>query len=177
MKDIKENVRVNERIRAKKIRVIDHEGKQVGILSLEEALKKAEEYNLDLVEVSPKSEPPVCRIMDYGKYKYMLNKKAQEARKKQSVVQIKEIKLRPKTDAHDIQFKIKHIKRFLEDGAKAKVTIIFRGREITHPDIGKGVLQKIYEEVKNTAALEQEPRLEGRNMVMILSPVKKVAGC
>lgn len=173
MKDIKDNIRVNERIRAKKVRVIDQEGKQIGILSLEEALKKAEEYNLDLVEVSPNSDPPVCKIMDYGRYRYMLNKKAQEARKKQAVVQIKEIKLRPKTDAHDIQCKVKHIKRFLEDGAKTKVAIIFRGREITHPDIGKGVLEKVYEGVKGIATLEQEPRLEGRSMVMVLSPVKK----
>ncbi len=141
-------------------------------MSLEEALRKAEEYGLDLVEVAPHAKPPVCKIMDYGKYKYMLSKKAQEARKKQTLIQVKEIKLRPKTDVHDLQVKERHIKRFLEDGAKVKVTIRFRGREITHPEIAEGILYKMYEGLKDLAVMEQSPRFEGRTMTMLLSPKK-----
>ncbi len=142
-------------------------------MSRDEALRIAKDDELDLVEVSPNSNPPVCKIMDFGKYKYTQNKKAHEAKKKQSVVQLKEIKLRPKTDVHDIQFKVKHIRRFLEEGSKTKVTIRFRGREVTHPDIGKNVLNKVLEEVEDIAVLEQKPWMEsGRTMVMVLSPRK-----
>ncbi len=173
MNGIKDKVRVNERIKAPMVRVIDSDGTQLGIMSSLEALARAKDYNLDLVEVSPKADPPVCKIMDYGKYKYLQSKKAHEAKKKQTIIQIKEIKLRPRTDKHDIEFKVKHIRKFLEDGAKTKVTIFFRGRERTHPDIGRGVLERVYDMVKDIAVIEQEPKMEGRNMFMILSSKKE----
>lgn len=176
MKGIKDTLRVNREIRAREVRVIDTNGKQLGIMSLEEALRKAKEYDLDLVEVAPNAKPPVCKILDYGKYKYMMSKKAQEAKKKQSLIQIKEIKLRPKTDIHDLQVKERHIRRFLKDGAKVKVTIRFRGREITHPEIAEEILKKMHENIKDLAIIEQEPRFEGRTMTMLLSPKKGKGG-
>lgn len=145
----------------------------IGILPLKEAIVSAEQSGLDLVEVSPNADPPVCRIMDYGKYKYQISKKAHEAKKKQTVIHIKEIKMTPKTDNHDFDFKIKHIKRFLEDGNKAKVNIVFKGREITHTELGHEMLARVAEEIKDIGIIEQHPRLEGKSMTMIIAPAGK----
>ena len=176
MSGIVKDVRVNRGIRAKEVRVIDPEGKQLGILPLAEALRAAVNFELDLVEVSPKSEPPVCRIMDYGKFKYQQSKKAHEAKKKQAVVHIKEVKMRPKTEEHDFQFKLRHIERFLKEGNKTKVTIVFRGREMTHLDLGKNMLIRITEGTKEWGRVEQAPKLEGRNFTMILTPIQTQKG-
>ncbi len=155
------------------VRLIDPDGEQLGILSIKEALEAAKERELDLVEVSPNSKPPVCRIMDFGKYKYEQKKRLQETKKKQSIVQMKEIKLRPKIDEHDFQFKLRHIKRFLGEGNKAKITVIFRGREIVHKDRGRAILERVAEEVKELGTIDLGPKLEGRNLVMVLSPTHK----
>jgi translation initiation factor IF-3 len=166
------DVRINREIRAREVRVIDPDGKQLGVLPLVEALRLAANVELDLVEVSSKTDPPVCRIMDYGKFKYQQSKKAHDARKKQAVVHIKEVKMRPKTEEHDLQFKVKHIERFLKEGDKIKVTVVFRGREITFPEQGRNLLGRIRELVKEWGKVEQDPRFEGRNCVMILSPIQ-----
>jgi translation initiation factor IF-3 len=152
--------------------VINSDGEQLGILPVSDALRMAEEQGLDLVEVSPKAVPPVCRIMDYGKYKYLQKKKAAEANRNATKSMLKEVKLRPKTDEHDFQFKLDHIKRFLEEGHKAKVTIMFRGREIVHQEIGKNHLDRMAKSVVESGigVVESTPRLEGRNMTMILAP-------
>lgn len=150
--------------------MIDSEGKQLGIFSIKEALKMAEDMNLDLVEVAPQAEPPVCKLMDYGKYKYQISKKIQEARKKQTVIEVKEVKLRPSTEDHDLQFKINHIKRFLSQGNKAKVSVIFRGREIVHTEIGRNLLERVYQEVKDIGIIEQMPKMEGKTLTMIITP-------
>ncbi len=142
----------------------------MGILSLQEALLLAESTQLDLVEVSPTAVPPVCRIMDFGKFKYQQSKKLQEAKKKQVQVQLKEVKLRPKTDEHDLQFKIKHVRRFLEEGNKAKISVVFRGREITHMELGQAALDKFVNELQDIALIEVRPKMEGRNMYIIVSP-------
>ncbi|MDP2967787.1 MAG: translation initiation factor IF-3 [Deltaproteobacteria bacterium] len=165
------DVRINREIRAREVRVIDSEGKQLGILPLVEALRVAANADLDLVEVSPKSEPPVCRIMDFGKFKYQQSKKAHDAKKKQAVVHLKEVKLRAKTEEHDLEFKLRHIERFLKEGNKTKVTIIFRGREITHSDLGKQMMGRIAEKAKEWGKIEQPAKFEGRNYVMILAPL------
>jgi translation initiation factor IF-3 len=165
------DVRINREIRAKEVRVIDPEGKQLGILPVVEALRAAANFELDLVEVSPKSEPPVCRIMDYGKFKYQQSKKAHDAKKKQAVVHIKEVKMRPKTEEHDYQFKLRHIERFLKEGNKTKITIVFRGRELAHPDLGRNMMGRITEESKEWGKVEQPPRFEGRNFTMVLTPL------
>jgi translation initiation factor IF-3 len=161
---------INWDIKAPEVRVIDAEGKQVGILPLKEAMKIAEEKGLDLVEVAPNSKPPVCRVMNYGKYKYQQNKRIQEARKHQTVIHVKEVKVRPRTEEHDFQFKLGHVKRFLDEGNKVKISVLFRGREIAHPEFGKEMLNRFVEGVKDLTVIEQGPRLEGRNMVMILAP-------
>jgi len=161
---------INLEIRAPEVRVIDGEGKQLGILSVKEAIRIAQEQGLDLVEVAPGAAPPVCRIMNYGKYKYQQNKRSQEAKKHQTVIQVKEVKLRPRTEDHDFQFKLAHVKRFLSEGDKVKISLLFRGREIAHPEFGRDMLNRILKEVKDQTVLEQAPRLEGRNMVMILAP-------
>lgn len=161
---------MNQKIRAREVRVIDPDGKQIGIIPTPKALEAAAEAGLDLVEVSPNANPPVCKIMDYGRYRYEQTKKKQEAKKKQSTFQLKEIKVRPKTGEHDLQVKIGHIKKFLEKKDKVKVTVMFRGREITLSDLGRAVLEKIVEETKEMAMLEQEPKFEGRILVMILAP-------
>jgi len=150
--------------------VIAQDGAQLGVLPLKKALELALKEELDLVEVAPNADPPVCKIMDYGKFKYQQNKRTQEAKKKQTVIQVKEIKVRPKTDEHDLQVKIRHIKRFLGEKDKAKVTILFRGREIAYADQGYKVLDRIKEELKEDAVVEQAPKMEGRNMIMILAP-------
>ena len=159
-------------IRTDKVRVIAPDGEQLGIITTDDALRRAEDFGLDLVEVAPTAEPPVCRIMDYGKFKYQQSKKAHDARKKQSVMHIKEVKVSPKTADHDVQNKVKDIKRFLENGDKAKVTMIFRGREITYTEIGRKILDKIALEIVDIGTVEQKPTLEGRNMVMIIAPQK-----
>lgn len=161
---------MNEKIRAPEVRVIGHDGAQLGILPIRKALELATQEHLDLVEVAPGADPPVCKIMDYGKFKYQQNKRSQEAKKKQTVIQVKEIKIRPKTDEHDLQVKLKHIKRFLAQKDKAKVTILFRGREIAYSDQGMKVLERIREELKDEIVVEQQPKMEGRNMIMILAP-------
>lgn len=172
MRLIPRDVRINREIRAREVRVIDPEGKQLGILPLTEALRAAAIVELDLVEVAAKSEPPVCRIMDYGKFKYQMSKKAHDAKKKQAVVHVKEVKMRPKTEEHDFQFKVRNVERFLKEGNKIKITIVFRGRELAHPDLGRNMISRIAEGVKEWGKIEQEPRFEGRNFVMILAPVQ-----
>ncbi|OGP96184.1 MAG: translation initiation factor IF-3 [Deltaproteobacteria bacterium RBG_16_47_11] len=169
---IGKDVRINREIRAKEVRVIDPEGKQLGILAVSEALRLATNVELDLVEVSSKSEPPVCRIMDYGKFKYQQSKKAHDAKKKQAVVHLKEVKMRPKTEEHDFQFKLRHIERFLKEGNKTKVTVVFRGRELAHPDLGRNMLSRITEEAKEWGKVEQGPKFEGRNFIMVLTPLQ-----
>ena len=156
--------------------MIDPDGKQLGIMSLDDALNTASQMDLDLVEVANKSDPPVCRIMDYGKFKYQQSKKSQESRKKQVTIQLKEVKLRPKTDEHDFQFKVRHMERFLKEGNKAKVSVLFRGREILHPDIGEKILTRVIELTKEWGVVEQSPKFEGRTMVMVLAPIQSVKG-
>jgi len=167
---IVKEVAINWEIKAPEVRVIESDGKQLGVLPVKEAIKIAEERGLDLVEVAPNSQPPVCRIMNYGKYKYQQSKRTQEARKHQTVIRIKEVKVRPRTEEHDFQFKLRHVKRFLDEGNKVKISILFRGREIAHPEFGKELLNRFIEGVKDVIVIEQSPRLEGRNMVMILAP-------
>ncbi len=166
-------MRANNRIRALEVRLIDPDGEQLGVFPIKEALANANERGLDLVEVSPNSKPPVCRIMDFGKYKYQQKKRLQEARKKQSIVQIKELKLRPKIDEHDFQFKLRHIERFLGEGNKAKITVIFRGREIAHKELGRAILDRLVKETKELGTIDMGPKQEGRNLVMVLSPIHK----
>jgi translation initiation factor IF-3 len=149
------------------------EGEPLGIMTLTDALAAAEVQQLDLVEVSPTAAPPVCRIMDYGKFKYQQSKKQQEARKKQVQVQLKEVKLRPKTDEHDLQFKVKHVRRFLEEGNKAKIAVVFRGREITHMEIGQAILERIAADLEEVAIIEFKPKMEGRSLYMIVAPKVK----
>lgn len=148
------------------------EGKQLGILSLADALEEAARVGQDLVEVAPNSTPPVCRIMDYGKFRYQQSKKLQIARKSQTVIQVKEIRLRPKTEEHDLDVKIKHIKRFLEENSKVKITMMFRGREIAYTDLGRTIMERIKEALEDGCTIEQQPRLEGRSMVMVVTPKK-----
>ncbi|MEJ2168375.1 MAG: translation initiation factor IF-3 [Desulfobacterales bacterium] len=163
-------VNINNEIRAREVRVIDPDGNQIGIVPTRQALETAVEFGLDLVEVSPNANPPVCKIMDYGRYRYEQTKKKQEAKKKQSTFQVKEIKVRPKTGEHDLQTKIGHIKKFLEKKDKVKVTMIFRGREITLSQLGMSVLEKVAEETEELAVIEQSPKMEGRSLIMILAP-------
>jgi translation initiation factor IF-3 len=160
---------VNERIRVREIRVIDDTGTQLGIMPPPQALAIARSRGLDLVEVAAAATPPVCRIMDFGKYQYQEQKRAREARKHQKVIEVKEIKFRPKVDEHDYLFKKKHIERFLEDGDKVKATIFFRGREMAHPEIGLRILQRLLEELAEVAVPENMPRREGNTMHVILS--------
>lgn len=161
-------------IKVKDVRVIAADGEQLGIIDTREAIKKAEELGLDLVEVAPMAKPPVCRIMDFGKYKYELAKKAHESKKHQSVIVVKEIKLRPRTDDHDVQFKTANIKRFLGEGNKVKVTVMFRGREMAHTSHGRALLERILADLQNEVTVEQSPRMEGRNMTMMLGAKAKV---
>lgn len=155
------------------MRVVDDEGTQLGIMATSEALALAQSKGYDLVEVSPNADPPVCRIMDYGKFKYEQQKRQQEAKKKQTVIQVKEVKFRPKTDEHDYQTKLKHIRRFLEDGDRCKVAVFFRGREIVHKDRGQAMLDRVVVDTQDIAKLEQAALAEGRTLVMMLTPVKK----
>ncbi len=159
-------------IRVKEVRVITSEGEQLGVMQTRDAIRKAEETGLDLVEVAPTANPPVCRIMDFGKYKYEMSKKAHDSRKHQTVITVKEIKLRPRTDDHDVNFKLNNIKRFIAEGDKVKVTIMFRGREMAHPEQGRALLEQIVKEMESEALVEQHPRMEGRNMFLMLGPKK-----
>ena len=165
--------RVNERIRVPRVRVVGADGQQIGIITTEEALKLAEEQDLDLVEVAAQADPPVCRIMDYGKYKYEQAVRQREARKKQSLVIVKEMKMRPKIDKHDYETKKGHVVRFLRQGAKVKVTIMFRGREMIHQELGTRLLDQLAEDVSEIAKVETTPKLDGRNMTMVLTPLKE----
>lgn len=162
--------RINHRIRAPELRVIDPEGEQLGILDLDDALDRAEEFGLDLVEVAPQARPPVCRIMDYGKYKYQQKKRSAEARKKSSRVELKEVKLRPKTDTHDFETKVRKARAFLAEGNKVKFTVMFRGREITHPEIAYDMMDRAADDLEDVATVEQDAKMEGRNMTMMLTP-------
>ena len=173
-----DRVRVNERIRVREVRVIDETGQQLGIMPPQQALTIARQKGLDLVEVSATAVPPVCRIMDYGRYQYMEQKRARQAKKHQRTIEIKEIKFRPKVDEHDYQIKKKHIERFIADGDKVKATVFFRGREIAHPEIGRRILERLLGELGELAIAETMPRLEGNQMSTILSQrpgQKKVA--
>ncbi|MCH7893331.1 MAG: translation initiation factor IF-3 [Proteobacteria bacterium] len=166
-------VRRNDEISASQVRVIDADGEQAGILDLEDAKQKAYDLGLDLVEVSPNAEPPVCRIMDFGKYLFEQNKKAHSARKNQRTVHVKEIKFRPGTDEGDYQVKMKNLVKFLTQGDKTKVTLRFRGREMAHKDLGRKLLERVRNDLEEIMVVEQMPQLEGRQMVMVLAPKKK----
>ena len=163
--------RANERIRSLDVQVIGSEGNNLGAMPLNKAIELAKQENLDLIEISPNANPPVCKIMDMGKYKYDLQKKANLAKKKQKVVSLKEIKLRPGTEAHDYNFKIKNAKKFISKGDKVKFTVKFKGREMQHTDLGKDLMNRIIEETKDVAKVESEPTFEGRQMVMIIQPI------
>jgi translation initiation factor IF-3 len=162
--------RTNRRIKAREVRVIGPEGEQLGVLPIEQALARAQELGMDLVEVSPMAKPPVCKIMDYGKFKYLEKKKQNEAKKKQVVVQLKEVKLRPRTEEHDYDVKLKKVREFLGEANKARITVMFRGREMSHRELGQKVLQRVIEDLRDVAIIESAPRMEGRQMFMILAP-------
>jgi translation initiation factor IF-3 len=164
---------INAEIRAKEVRLIDQHGEQVGIMAIRDALAQAEAAAMDLVEISPEAEPPVCRIMDYGKFVFELKQKKKEAKKKQHQVQIKEIKLRPGTEEADYQVKLRSIVRFLEEGDKAKITLRFRGREMAHQELGMKQLQRIEIDLAEIGAVEQHPKMEGKMMTMLIGPKKK----
>lgn len=167
-------LRINEQIRVREVRLIDEEGNQKGIIPTKEALVMAHEANLDLVEIAPQSNPPVCKILDYGKYRFEMEKKLRDSKKKQKLLKLKEIRMQPKIDDHDLDFKSKHIKEFLAEGNKVKVTIRFRGRELAHTELGLEVLNEILQKLDNEYVLDKPPLMEGRSMSMTLSPkVKK----
>jgi translation initiation factor IF-3 len=160
---------VNDQIRVQNVRLISPEGEQIGVVTTQEALKKAENFGLDLVEVSPNAKPPVCRIMDYGKYKYEQSKKEKISKKKQHTIIVKELRLRPRTDDHDLETKIRHARKFIEQRNKVKFTILFKGREMAYQDMGTNLLSRIQEMLEDIAKLDMEPKMEGRRMIMILS--------
>jgi translation initiation factor IF-3 len=166
------DLRVNERIRVREVRLIDENGEQLGVQPTPDALRIARERGLDLVEVAPMATPPVCRLMDYGRFKYEQTKKERDARKNSTKVELKEVRLRPKTDDHDIAFKTRNVQRFLEEGDKVKVTLLFRGREMAHPQIGRHILETVAEQVRSLGQVERMPLMEGRTMTMIISPLK-----
>ncbi len=161
--------RVNRRIRIPQIRVINDDGEQLGVLATSEALAMAEDRGLDLVEISPKARPPVCKIMDYGKYMYQLNKRAKEAKKRQHVTVVKEVKMRPKIEPHDYDFKVRHAREFLAAGDKVKMTVIFRGRELAHKELGRRLMERAIEDLEDAANVEVAIRSEGRSMIMVLA--------
>jgi len=166
----KDGPRVNEEIRVREVQLIDQTGHNHGPVDIRLAIEKAQEAGLDLVEIAPNSSPPVCKILDYGKYKYQAQKKAAEARKKQKVVEVKEIKLRPMIDDHDYDVKMRAMQRFFEEGDKVKITLRFRGREMAHQELGTALLNRVKEDTLKFAKVEQEPRFEGRQMIMVLAP-------
>lgn len=164
--------RVNERIRIREVRLIDEEGNQVGIIATRDALEMARNRGLDLVEVAPNAIPPVCRLMDYGKFRYEQSRKERESRKNQHVVELKEVRIRPKIDDHDLETKGRQAAKFLDHGDKVKMTVTFRGREMAHPDLGKALLDQLIELLRTHGTVEQAPRLEGRAMSVIMNPLK-----
>lgn len=166
----KDTLRVNEEIRVREVRVVSSKGEQLGIMVTREAIRIAAEQQLDLVEVAPTAKPPVCRIMDFGKYKYEQQKRDKETKKKQKIVTLKEVKLRPGIEDHDFGVKLKNAQRFLADGDKVKITIMFRGRELSHPELGRQLLNKMADLLKDTVNVERDPKLEGKNMIMIVAP-------
>lgn len=161
---------MNEEIRAREVRLVSSTNEQLGVMTLRDALRLAGEQQLDLVEVAPTAKPPVCRIMDFGKFRFEQQKREKEVKKKQKVVSVKEVKLRPNIEDHDFHVKLKNAQRFIADGDKVKVTIMFRGRELTHPELGREVLLRMAEELKDAVTVEREPKLEGKNMIMIVAP-------
>lgn len=174
-KPVDQRVRVNEQIVARQVRVIDEQGNQLGIMSPSDALRDAYERGLDLVEVAPTASPPVCRIMDFGKYKYQQSKRAKESRKHQHTIVVKEVKYRPKIDDHDFEYKTNHVREFLQEGNKVKVTVTFRGREMAHPEFGQEILARVIEATKDLCQEQYDAgkvRLEGRQMVVVMSPTK-----
>ena len=176
----KDEVRINDRIRVPQVRLVDEAGEMLGVMSTRDALEKAMERGYDLVMVSPNANPPVCRIMDYGKYKYEQSKKARKAKKKQHVVHVKEVKMRPGIEQHDYEFKMNHARRFLEHNDKVKFSLIFRGREVTHLDIGQRVMERVAKDLEEIANVEVKPKREGHALIMIVAPkpgfVKKQEG-
>lgn len=165
-------LRINREIRVSQIRVIGEDGES-DVFDIEAALTKAAEEGLDLVEINPKADPPICKIMDYGKYKFLKEKKSRESKKKQKVIKVKEVKIRPKIEEHDLEFKLKNAVSFLENGDKVKLTLMYRGREIVHQDIGRKLMARVIERISENGQPEREPKMEGRNFVVILVPVKK----
>ncbi|TMC54653.1 MAG: translation initiation factor IF-3 [Chloroflexi bacterium] len=168
-------LRINDQIRSSEVRLIDDQNNQLGVLSLDAALRIANEKGLDLVEVAPQASPPVCRLMDYGRYKFETIKREKDQRRKQNVTKLKEMKLRPKVAEHDFQTKFKGLKQFLEAGEKVKVTIMFRGREMVHQEIGRKILERVADDAKQFAVIERQPLLEGKNLFMILAPSRQGA--
>ena len=164
---------INEMIRVREVRLVDENGGQLGIVPTVEALKLARERSLDLVNVAPQAKPPVCKLLDYGKYKFELEKKTRESKKKQKLVRMKEIRMQPKIEVHDLSFKTKHIKEFLDEGNKVKVTIRFRGRELAHTELGRKVLEKVLDLLDGAYVMDRPPAMEGRFMSMIISPGTK----
>ncbi|HYV60300.1 MAG TPA: translation initiation factor IF-3 [Acidimicrobiia bacterium] len=170
-----DDARINDRIRAREVLLIGANGEQLGVKPLPEALATAREEELDLVEVAPNANPPVCRIMNYGRYKYEQEQRRKESRKKATNVVVKEMKFRPKIDEHDYVTKMKHVERFLAEGSKVKLTIMFRGREVFHPELGLRILERVADQVSDMAVVESAPRQDGRNMTMVLNPTKRPA--
>jgi translation initiation factor IF-3 len=166
---------VNDRIRAPQVRLVGADGQQIGIVSIQDAMRRAQDLDLDLVEVAPQANPPVCRIMDYGKFKYERDVRQKEARKRQVRVEVKEMKMRPKIDPHDYATKKGHIERFLKQGARVKVTIMFRGREMAHTELGRKLLDRLTEDLKELATVDAYPKLDGRNMIMVVAPNRRAA--
>jgi translation initiation factor IF-3 len=168
-----DDARINDRIRARQVRLIGSDGSQLGVKPLPEALSIARDQGLDLVEVADKADPPVCKIMDFGKYRYEQDQRRKESRRKASNVVVKEMKFRPKIDGHDYETKMKHVERFLGEGSKVKLTIMFRGREMAHPELGRRILERVADRVSDLAVVEMAPRQDGRNMTMVLNPTKR----
>ncbi|MBL7715342.1 MAG: translation initiation factor IF-3 [Bdellovibrionales bacterium] len=166
----KDEHRINERIRVPQVRLIDENGGQVGVVPTHQALQMAKDRGLDLMEVSPNASPPVCKICDYGKFKYEKKKKEHAAKKKQTVIKVKEVQLRPQTEEHDLEYKFRNIRTFLEEGDKAKITIMFRGREIAYVESGKKIMQRLMDELKDVGVVEAYPKLEGKKLIMVLAP-------
>ena len=166
-------LRINEQIRVREVRLIDEEGKQLGVVAITEALRLAQEAVLDLVEIAPQASPPVCKILDYGKYRFELEKKNRESKKKQKLIKMKEIRMQPKIEEHDLLFKSKHVKEFLDEGNKVKVTVRFRGRDLAHTERGRIVLDKVLALLEDAFVLEKEPAMEGRFMSMVIGPKGK----
>nr|WP_239479995.1 translation initiation factor IF-3 [Actibacterium sp. 188UL27-1] len=165
--------RINDRIRTNELRLIGPEGQNVGVVTPERAMELAEQVGLDLVEISPNATPPVCKIMDFGKFKYETQKKEAEARKKQKIIEVKEVKFRPNTDTHDYDVKMRNVTRFLENGDKVKVTLRFRGREMAHQNLGRELLERVADDIQELGKVENMPKMEGRQMVMMIGPVVK----